>query len=206
MSAAPIQCVLFDYGLVLCPEQDPRDVDELARLCGLSVEEFLPLYHESRIDYDQGGFDGVEYWRRFNERLGKTPDRRVLERLSEVDTNSWSPVDAELVVWIDELRRAGIRTGVLSNMPVDQAAHLRRIHGWMANCDHLFFSGEIGLIKPDRDLYRYVLDAIGLSSKSILFVDDRQINIEGAADLGIVGFHYRSNAESLESLKEMIKR
>lgn len=51
--------------------------------------------------------------------------------------------------------------------------------------ERTFASYEIGYFKPDHNGYRYVLSEMQVSPDEVLFIDDNQINVEGAAAVGI---------------------
>jgi glucose-1-phosphatase len=55
--------------------------------------------------------------------------------------------------------------------------------------DKAYYSHEIGLRKPDRESYEFVLDAHGLQPSETLFIDDTLPNIEGAKLVGIETIH-----------------
>jgi putative hydrolase of the HAD superfamily len=62
----------------------------------------------------------------------------------------------------------------------------------------VFFSScFVGLRKPERDIYRIALETTQSSADQCCFVDDRAINLEGAAQLGM----HTILAQSLEQLK-----
>lgn len=61
--------------------------------------------------------------------------------------------------------------------------------------DHRFLSHEIGLVKPDREIYEHVLAAIGLPAANVLFLDDNQINVDGARAAGLHAERTRGLAE-----------
>jgi FMN phosphatase YigB (HAD superfamily) len=48
-----------------------------------------------------------------------------------------------------------------------------------------FLSHELGLIKPDREIYDHVVMALDCRPEEILFIDDNQINIDGARTAGL---------------------
>lgn len=48
-----------------------------------------------------------------------------------------------------------------------------------------FLSHEMGLVKPDRAAFDYVVEALGCPAERILFLDDNQINVEGARAAGL---------------------
>ena len=64
-------------------------------------------------------------------------------------------------------------------------------------------SCEVGLIKPEREIYTLLLERYNLDPEQTIFIDDRKPNVEAAAEVGIVPFHFdRCNPEkSCEQLR-----
>jgi len=54
--------------------------------------------------------------------------------------------------------------------------------------EHAFLSYEMGVIKPNDEIYRKVLDQAGLKATETLFVDDNEANVAAAKNLGIEGW------------------
>ena len=84
-------------------------------------------------------------------------------------------------------RLAGIKTALLSNSwglayPRD---------GWDDMFDAVVISGEVGMRKPEPRIYRHAAAAVGLDVTECVFVDDLQVNIKAAVELGMVGILYR---------------
>ena len=50
-----------------------------------------------------------------------------------------------------------------------------------------YVSGELGLLKPHPEIYRHVLDDLGISAAEAVFIDNREANVRGAEALGITG-------------------
>jgi len=46
-------------------------------------------------------------------------------------------------------------------------------------------SGDVGVRKPDKGIYRILIDSIGCEVEDILFVDDREKNVIAARKAGI---------------------
>ena len=62
--------------------------------------------------------------------------------------------------------------------------------------DEQVVSCEIGLGKPDRRIYEYLLTHCGLNAEETIFIDDRKDNVDVAEELGITPFHFdRTNPE-----------
>jgi HAD superfamily hydrolase (TIGR01509 family) len=65
--------------------------------------------------------------------------------------------------------------------------------------DGLVISGEVGMVKPNADIYRYLLDTYKLDPAECIFIDDRDDNIEAGEKLGIKGYLFDGSAEKLRS-------
>lgn len=100
------------------------------------------------------------------------------------------------------MRRAkdqGIRTALLSNSwGMNYPADL-----FDGMFDALVISGEVGMRKPDREIYEYALTAIGLPAQDCVFIDDLLPNVLAARELGMVTIHhvdYATTAAELDAL------
>ena len=54
--------------------------------------------------------------------------------------------------------------------------------------DTYYFSDELGLVKPDREIFEYVIRDLDVSPRRIAFFDDTTVNVHAARDAGIVAF------------------
>jgi FMN phosphatase YigB (HAD superfamily) len=48
-----------------------------------------------------------------------------------------------------------------------------------------FLSHELGLVKPDREIFEHVVDGLGCDPAEVLFLDDNQLNVDGARSVGL---------------------
>jgi HAD superfamily hydrolase (TIGR01509 family) len=77
------------------------------------------------------------------------------------------------------------RVGCLSNTNVLHADRHWTEFGIADLFEDRFLSHEMGLVKPDRAAFEYVIEALGCPPERILFLDDNQINVEGARAAGL---------------------
>jgi len=73
---------------------------------------------------------------------------------------------------------------MLTNFAVDTFAEARERFAFLHLPRGVTVSGEVGLIKPDREIYRLHADTFGLSPSATLFIDDSPKNVEGAKAAG----------------------
>ena len=195
----PINAVVFDYGNVLNEPPPVVQYQALARLAGIDDPEFLELYWRNRLDYDRSiPLDGPAYWRQLAMSAGKQLSAEQISQLIDLDGRLWSGTRPILIEWVKVLRKQGRETAILSNMPREIAAHLRRTAAWLGLFDHLVFSGEHGLVKPDAAFCRVCLEGLRAQPGEVLFIDDREDNVEGAREAGM-------RAVKFESIPQLIR-
>ena len=66
-------------------------------------------------------------------------------------------------------------------------------------------SSKIGLRKPEKQIYKYVLKELKVSAKEILFVDDLGINLKPARDLGFQTYKFIDTSKTITYMKNMLK-
>jgi putative hydrolase of the HAD superfamily len=67
-------------------------------------------------------------------------------------------------------------------------------------------SAFVGMRKPDAEIYELTLERLGNPAPSeCLFVDDVEVNIEAARELGIVAVHYRDNDQAIPEIEAALR-
>jgi putative hydrolase of the HAD superfamily len=183
-----IRAVIFDFGGVICFPPTPEQWREAAEFCGTSFCGTPSALHDAfwkhRGDYD-GGADAGEYWRGVATLLGLSFDDRVIAGMIQREIAFWSKFDERVLAWAAELQRAGIRTGILSNLPRPLGERLLAAPGFMDHFDHATFSYELGVIKPDSAIYQHAIEGLGIAPNEGLFLDDREENVAGGLAAGL---------------------
>jgi putative hydrolase of the HAD superfamily len=180
-----IRAVIFDFGGVLCFHPERETIARAAEHCGVEYHTFLNAMWKDRLAYDAGQ-DPREYWRGVAANAGTSFDDDLIARMIEHEVEFWSRYDSRVFQWIDDLRASGIKTGILSNLPRPLGARLRETDGFLKHFDHVTFSYELGLVKPQREIYEDAVRGVGVEPGEALFLDDRSENIDGAREAGLV--------------------
>jgi putative hydrolase of the HAD superfamily len=201
--ARQIGAVVLDYGEVLCSRPSPDALAGMAGMFGIDAEKFLTIYRSSRNPYDRGDLTADAYWAELARGAGVTIDSQDIERLRRLDVHMWSNINQEMTEWLARIHSGGFRTAILSNMQTDMAAHARRKFDWLRYIDHQVFSCEVRSIKPDPAIYQHALAQLDAPQTEVLFVDDREENIQAARALGICGIHFESVAKFRKDLEEL---
>ena len=177
--------VIFDYGNVLCAPQPHSDLREMARIFDMHENVYLPIYWRYRLPYDEARMDANSYWNQVASDSERTVTAEQIRELTAIDVRSWSHPSPVMVEWARELRQAGVRTAVLSNMPMDLRVYLTDVARWLPEFDHMTFSCDVRLVKPKTEIYQHCLNGLGVPASEALFLDDRPENIAEARRLGL---------------------
>jgi putative hydrolase of the HAD superfamily len=195
MSVVPtskVQAVVFDYGAVLCELPTTEQLDEFSAAARLPREQFWKLYLSTRAPFDRGSLNAPGYWRYFGERAERQYSTEEIQRLSELDVSVWRRMNPSMLALVGEVRDAGLKTALLSNMPADLMMVIRREERWLDLFDQQFFSCEIGAVKPEREIYEHVVKSLGVEPQASLLIDDNPDNISAARAFGMRALHYQS--------------
>ena len=68
--------------------------------------------------------------------------------------------------------------------------------------DQHFASHELGAMKPDREIFELVLEALGCRPERVLFLDDNAVNVDGARDAGLEACQVRGIEGARQALRE----
>jgi putative hydrolase of the HAD superfamily len=198
-----IKAVVFDYGGVISFTPDAEAEEKLAGLTGLSAETLNDLNRKYRGEYDRGTWDGRAYYKYILSQAGLSPDEGSLEGIARTDSDGWKRINGETVALMRDIKAAGFRVGILSNMPHDFLAWARKNIPVFGEVDAAVFSCEYNLVKPEAAIYEKLREKIGLEYGEIVFFDDLPDNIQKAGELGINGFVWKGPAAAREQLKKI---
>jgi putative hydrolase of the HAD superfamily len=184
--------IVFDYGGVLSLPQHESDNEAMARAVGADPAAFKDGYWRHRLDFDRATLTPHAYW---SAVLGRTAAHAEVARLVAMDVASWAHPNEGTVALLGELIEAGRNVALLSNAPVCVGDGLDELP-WIAAIGRRFYSGKMGLVKPDREIYDEMAHALGARSEEIVFIDDRPENVAGADRAGMAGVHF-TDADAL---------
>ena len=106
----------------------------------------------------------------------------------------------EMIEVVRAARAAGLKTALLSNSW--SVSHYDR-----DMLDELFdvaiISGEVGMHKPEEQIYRLTVEKLGVEPSECVFVDDLRENCEGAEAIGMTAIRHRHAPETIAKLETL---
>jgi putative hydrolase of the HAD superfamily len=186
----PVRAVIFDFGGVLCFHPDDARWRRAAEAAGLPVSDLMSAFWANRIRYDAGLCQPEEYWQAVAHAAGTKLEESRIPELVRLEIELWNQYDTRVLAWAEQLRSAGYRTAILSNLPRPLGEELRATPGFLDPFDHHTFSYELRKVKPQPEIYLDAIRGVGVEPSEALFLDDRPDNVAGAQAVGMKALLY----------------
>ena len=193
--------LLVDFGGVLTSSV----WDSFAAFCrdkGLAEDSVRRLFRndpEALADLrelETGRIEEAQFERRFAERLGLEDATDLIESMFR----GMKPSEP-MVAAVRAARAGRIRTGLVSNSW--STAHYDR-----ALLSELFdtvvISAEVGLHKPQPEIYLLAAERVGAPPEDCVFVDDLRENCQGAEAVGMTALLHRDPEATIARLEELL--
>jgi len=197
-----LAAVLFDWGDTLmqwAPEPDLLEAGHAAGFGALGRDPVPAMTERFRTAYlstffEPGLIEEVEYPAQVRRLLAEFEievSDEELARFLEAEHTAWAParqLATTTHALLEALRERGLKLGLVSNAfdPPDLLHRDLAEFGIEERLDVALFSSEVGRRKPDPEIFRRALDALGVDAPEALFVGDTLASdIAGAAALGM---------------------
>nr|MBQ8252209.1 HAD family phosphatase [Lachnospiraceae bacterium] len=109
----------------------------------------------------------------------------------------------ETIPWLEELRAKGFGVYYLSNYPSKIARECADQMKFIEHMDGGILSYKVGLIKPDGEIFRKLLEMYGLKAEECLFLDDRADNCLAAKQEGFTAIQFTTREEVLKKMAQL---
>ena len=201
-----IENIIFDFGGVIIDIDPQRTVNAFR---GLGVQNIEQLYSEC---YQSNLFDELE--------KGSITDAEFRDRIRNISNLPLTDVQIDFA-WneiligipkekIDFLKRIkkDYRLFLLSNTnEIHEVAYTQLIldkfneNIFKTVFEEAYFSHRLKMLKPDSEIFRYVLDKNDIEAERTLFIDDTLRHIEGAKKVGLKTFYFEKGKTFEDILK-----
>jgi putative hydrolase of the HAD superfamily len=193
--------VIFDLGAVLL-EWAPQKLTK-EHFPSHAFDNVYQNIFQSKtwIDLDKGVVSDIDAKKIFSDRTGYTFEQ--IDTFVENVRKSLHPLanGVDLLHWCKE---QSLNLFCLSNMPME-TYHVVRVNNTFFDVfNDIIISGDIKMIKPDKEIFEYATQRFSISPHETFFIDDHDKNIETSSSLGIKSFLYKDSPECVAHIKSTI--
>jgi len=192
--------LLVDFGGVLTTNV----FDSFREFClaeGLDPDAVKRLFREDPRaaelvrGLETGALGEAEFGEHFGELLGIERRTGLVDRMF-----GGLRSDDEMLTALRRARAAGIRTGLVSN---SMGAGRYDRSTFPELFDGVVISGEVGLHKPQPEIFRLGAERAGVEPEQCVFVDDLRENCEGAEAVGMTAVLHRGSNTTVPELERL---
>jgi putative hydrolase of the HAD superfamily len=197
-----IKAVVFDVGGVIELSEGKGIWEQIAELLNVPLDEFKKAYwahnHLSNVENMKWEDMVVEVVKTF----GKDKDMEEKVRKIVRAHDAAKTINTDLLKLFSNLRRSGIKVGILSNATSELREKLRE-KGITPLVDEIVVSGEIGYQKPHKEAFDVLFQRLGLKPKQVVFIDDSAKSLEKAEEIGYIPILFKNNKQLKADLKRI---
>lgn len=192
-----IKNIIFDLGGVVINLDYRLTLGEFRKLGLEDIEKLYTQFNQLPWfdKYDTGGISSEKFLFEFKKWLAPGTTNEQIIHAWNAMLLDFPPERADLLVKL----KGRYRTFLLSNTnEIHINYYLGRINEWYGEgaIDNFFektyFSNRIGMRKPDREIFEFVLSENGLMACETLFIDDSPQHVEGAKSVGLRAYHLQA--------------
>lgn len=188
--AGDIETVVFDLGGVLI-DWNPRYLYRKVFADEAEMEKFLSTIAtmEWHLEQDRGRTMEEATATLISRHPGYA--REISAFYGRWDEMFGGPIEGTVDVLL-ELRERGFPLYALTNFSSETFPRAREWYGFLSLFGEIVVSGEEGMIKPDKAIYRVLVERTGLDPATTVFIDDSPPNVAAARELGFTAVAFRT--------------
>ena len=185
-----IKNIVFDLGGVIITLERDEAVKRFKEAGLTNADELLSAYHQKGIflELEEGKLSKEEFYEAVRKEAGKFISDEAIDY-------GWmgflKEIPQEKLTMLENLKKKGYRLYLLSNTNpvVMDWAHSPAFSPQGKSIDDffdkLYLSYEIGITKPNPEIFRYMINDSGMVPSETLFIDDGIANVEAGKKIGM---------------------
>ncbi|MFB7718778.1 HAD family hydrolase [Nocardia sp. NPDC056100] len=196
------RAVIFDIGGVLeVTEQMDFDIHWERRL-GLERGQLIGRLADVWLAGSIGTITESAFRDAIIDRLAVSTDSAD-ELIADIWRQYLGVANKELIAYAKTLRPQ-YRTGIISNSFVGAREREQHAYGFEDLVDDIIYSHEVGITKPDPEIYAMACARLSVDPHQVIFIDDAQIALDGAAAVGMTTIHHIDNSTTIATLNTLL--
>ena len=189
--------ILFDLGGVIINWNDDWLYDEITSQLKQPFEKIKSKYNANLCSLFESKINESEFWDLVLENNNMIDNKIISKTFLKM-----SSINYDFLNFAKSLKNNEQSIGILSNLTPETSTCIDK--NLLKDFDYFFYSNSIKLSKPNPEIYQHVCDQI--PSKNILFIDDKQENLDAAKLFGIDTILFTTENFTSGIIKEKINK
>ncbi len=197
-----IKAIVWDMGGVILRTEDQQPRDKWAKRFGLTLSELSDFVFGNEVSRKAsiGEKPTSAIWEFVGSHFSLSQQER---EIIEQDFWAGDRIDEELLDFIELLRKDHI-TALLSNAWGDARQTITERYPHWNRFDISIFSAEVKMVKPDPQIFHYLLSTLRILPQETIFIDDMPENVTAAIALGIKGIRFLDTRQTISEINQLL--
>lgn len=192
----------FDYGGVINGKPGSYFNTAICQLLDITEEDYKRVYFSHNRKFNAGKpISERELWALVLADLGK-PDELDSVMKFVAQMRLAKQMNTKVLELIDTLRAKGYKTGLLSNNN-QQAADKMRADGLDKHFDTFIVSAEVGVMKPDPEIFNLFAERLDVALPELVFIDDSKRSLSASEECGFEPVLFESYEQLVKDLSRL---
>lgn len=198
MKLGRIKHVVFDVGNVIV-RWAPLEITRLTLGDAKASEQWARSIFGSEIwvNLDKGVLSEAQAKREYQVKVGLSAEEceRLFYYVKHTQLLIYGSVDV-----LKRVKAAGYGVYALTNNVHETVAYLKSTYTFWDVFNGVTVSADLGLLKPEPEIYQAMLAQHGIKASEAVFIDDMPHNVEGAKAVGLSAIQFESAAQCEQAL------
>ena len=191
-----IKAILFDVGGVYLEGSFVDFVNKAYKILGVDKD----FYSDKAVVFDAGLNKGEITTEECFKKYFKSPiNDEQMKKIIGIWTNTWK-LSKEMEELVTRLKNK-YKLAVLSNSDLLNSQNYTK-KGWYKYFDALILSHEIGILKPQKEIYEIAVEKLNSKPEECLFIDDQEDCLKPAREMGMSTILFKSIPQLKEELRK----
>jgi len=201
MESCKIKNIVFDVGNVIV-RWSPVEISRLTFGTVEDPEQLAQSIFQSQIwlDLNKGLMTESEAKARYNQEHGLSVEdcERLFYYVKHTQLLLYGSIDL-----LKRVKSAGYRVYALTDNVVEIVEYLKSTYKFWQLFDGATVSAEVGLLKPQPEIYHSLLSQHEIAASESVFIDDMPYNVEGAEAIGMSAIQFENASQCEQALKRL---
>ena len=196
-----IKAVLFDLGGVFFEDGTVKFLKLLSEKTKRTYDSLYPLFRQGKsLEYRENKITGKDFFDWVSQQLNSVLSPYEINNLWVSQYTEISGIRG-IVLWLKELN---LRVGILSDNVPERVKYLQDKYQFLDLFDPVIFSYDVNLTKTDLKIFKFASNELKLNPDEVLFIDDRQIVLDVASQVGMKTILFKNVGDLKDQLKSYL--
>ncbi len=197
-----VKVIIFDYGGVIGNNPSSYIYRAVSGKFGENIKRIKKEFLQFIFQLEKSEISENKFWKKMAKDLNIS-DYEKLKKIWIGEFKKWAKINRTMIALLKDLRRRKYHICLLSNrIPFYRKGSITRVIN--KNFDSVIYSFDVGMRKPEKEIYLYILKRLKVSPQECIIIDDNLKNLFYPKKLKMKTIHFKSFPQCKKKLIKLI--